>query len=67
MKRIKDLVKKSYEKFGGESGCCIGLDVWKYHHTEKVEVEWNFWDGDKSHKFKTFQELTDYLVLERGV
>ena len=66
MKRIAKLVEDCHKKIGED--ICISVNVWRFKHDpSRTEVEWKFWDGEDIFNFKTFQELTDYVVLERGV
>ena len=60
MKRIVELVEDLHKKTGGQ--VCIGVDVW-VHDSGNRETEWNTWNGEKLMKFKSFQDLTDYLAL----
>ena len=64
MKRIIDLTNKYHEKHGGP--VCITLNVWKFK-SGTTEQYWELWDGEETRQFKTFQSLTDWAVLERGV
>ena len=64
MKRIVELAEDYHKKT--KSPVCIGLDVWIYEAGNR-EIKWDVWDGEDIVKFKSFQELTDYLVLMEEV
>ena len=69
MKRIKELAKKTRIKTGNSTK--IGLDVWS-HSDGCASAKWelSIVDSDfgcEQLTFDSFQKLTDYVVLIKGV